>query len=314
MFNNPAFFACFAPKDTTSSPKKEQLVVPKMPLKMESLLLIVTGASRGLGKAIVDVMCLKASPSLFQVDQIHLILVARSAGRLEKIGREIVQHYEKSTTTIKLSCHAVDLSALDQLDANTDRIFQGLDLSNYDRAIFVNNHGSIGSIGPCSESPSAQAMNDDVQLNVTSCLWLSSRFAKLVQQSQASTTSSYKCKTTLVNISSLLAIESFPSMGIYGAGKAARDHYHRTMAKEIPSDRMKILNYAPGPLETDMVTEIRTAPSLDKSLQATFNKKLIEPKNSAWKLIKLLLSPDVSFATGDHVDYFDLPDDASDQK
>ena len=269
------------------------------------MLLIVTGASKGLGKAIVDVMCLEAPGSLFQADKIHVILVARSADRLEEIGRTIL-HHEKSKTTIKLSCHSVDLSALDQLDANIDRIFQDLDVSAYDRAIFVNNHGSIGFLGPCAESPSVEAMSSNVQLNITSCLWLSSRFAKLVQESPKS-----DCKVTLVNISSLLAVESFPTMGIYGAGKAARDHFHRTMAKEIPPDQMKILNYAPGPLETDMVTEIRTAPKLDESLKPAFDKKLIDPKESAMKLAKLILSSD--FESGSHVDYYDLPGGESDQ-
>jgi short-subunit dehydrogenase len=79
-------------------------------------------------------------------------------------------------------------------------------------------------------------MKSTVDVNITSCLWWSSRLVKLVQESFENAdkkTNNNKTKATLVNISSLLAIESFPTMGIYGAGKAARDHFHTTMAKEI---------------------------------------------------------------------------------
>ena len=296
-----SFPSCLSPEGQTLSPRKKSTDTW---VKMESMLLIVSGASKGFGKSVADVMCLEAPGYLFQVDRIHLILIARSADRLEKIGRNILQHHETSKATIKLSCHSCDLSDLDQLDANIDRIFHEVNVADFDRAIFVNNHGSIGFLGPCAESPSLEAMDSNVQLNITSCLWLSSRFAKLIQ---GSSESGGDCKATLVNVSSLLAVESFPSMGIYGAGKAARDHFHKTMAKEIPPERIKILNYAPGPLETDMIEEIRAAPKLDESLKPAFEKKAIDPRDSAMKLAKLIIASS-DFESGAHVDYYDLPD------
>ena len=309
MFPGINLTSCLSPEGQTISPKKKTRSETWVENKMESLLLIVSGASKGFGKAVVDVMCLEAPGKLFHVDRIHLILVARSADRLEEIGRTILQYHDDemsnahSQATIKLSCHSCDLADMDQLDDNIDRMFQGIRVSEFDRAVFVNNHGSIGFLGPCAESPSLEAMKSNVQLNITSNLWLSSRFAKLVKQSSES---GGTCKATLVNISSLLAVECFPSMGIYGAGKAARDHFHKTMAQEIPPDRLKILNYAPGPLETDMIEEIRLAPKLDESLKPAFEKKAIDPKESAMKLAKLILVSD--FESGSHVDYYDLPD------
>ena len=95
-------------------------------------------------------------------------------------------------------------------------------------------------------------------------------------------------------------------MGIYGAGKAARDHFHVTLSKEISPTILKILNYAPGPLETDMVTEIRQAPKLDESLRPAFAKQLIDPMDSAQKLIQLVLEKDETYQSGQHVDYYDL--------
>jgi sepiapterin reductase len=270
---------------------------------MESMLVVVTGASKGLGAAIANTFCIEApKKSLVKVDRIRVILVARSSDLLENISRGILQQHQRENPEIdvKLSQHGVDLSDLDRLDAHIDEIFSDVDLSSFDRVVFVNNAGSIGFLGPCHESPSLLEMKKAVDLNVTSALWMSCRFAKLIQGANA------KDKATLVNISSLLALEAFPTMGIYAAGKAARDHYHATMAKELSSETLKILSYAPGPLETEMVNEIRAAPKLDEGLKPAFNKKLIAPSDTAWKLARLVLSGD--YESGAHVDYYDLPE------
>jgi len=77
------------------------------------------------------------------------------------------------------------------------------------------------------------------------------------------------------------------------------------MAKEISPETLKILNYAPGPLETKMVDEIRTAPKLDETLREGFMNPVLLPEESAMKLIKLVLSSD--YESGSHVDFYDLP-------
>ena len=51
------------------------------------------------------------------------------------------------------------------------------------------------------------------------------------------------------------------------AGKAARDMLFRTMALEDSS--VRVLNYAPGPVETDMNVEARTL-SADNELRQMF--------------------------------------------
>ena len=83
----------------------------------------------------------------------------------------------------------------------------------------------------------------------------------------------WRCNNFLVvNVSSLCAVQAFDSWGIYCAGKAARDMYHAVLAQELTKQaaatvegtaggvsgrKMLVLNYAPGPLDTDMQKEIR---------------------------------------------------------
>jgi len=42
-----------------------------------------------------------------------------------------------------------------------------------------------------------------------------------------------KTSLHIVNISSLMAVETFPGYGLYCAGKFARDAFHTVVAKEV---------------------------------------------------------------------------------
>ena len=121
-------------------------------------------------------------------------------------------------------------------------------------------------------------------------------------------------KIHIVNVSSLAAIQAFESWGIYCAGKAARDMLYKVIAKELAilyptSTPIKLLNYAPGPLDTDMQKQIREGEHVDKANQQLFiemqkNNQLIDPAVSAEKMIAFLAKDE--YASGDHVDFFDL--------
>lgn len=70
----------------------------------------------------------------------------------------------------------------------------------------------------------------------------------------------------------------------------------------------KTLNYAPGPLDTDMQAELRASETLhpatrEWSLEAFQEGKLVTPQASAAKCICLLTEG--RFASGAHVDYYD---------
>lgn len=70
------------------------------------------------------------------------------------------------------------------------------------------------------------------------------------------------------------------------------------------SSNLRFLNYAPGPLETDMATELRTAEALHASLKPHFANRLLDPLDSARVLVNLVLED--SFENGHHVDYYDI--------
>ena len=82
--------------------------------------------------------------------------------------------------------------------------------------------------------------------------------------------------------------------------------YYACLAKELmaKSPIIRLLNYAPRPLETEMVEEIRAAPALDSSLKPNFAQQLLEPLDSARILVQLIRKD--NFVSGAHIDYYDV--------
>ena len=257
------------------------------------LLLLISGASRGLGRAVAEAFSRQSASWM----SIRFVLMARSVEGLEATRQALLT---RPVDTVHLQ--EMDFSDLSLLDARLDavldheRVYQESTETPADHVIFINNHGSLGHIGTSLDSPSLAEMQQNINLNVTSCLWTSVRIARFSRQV-------LKVPCTVVNISSLVAIQTFPTMGIYSAGKAARDSYHKAMALEQDDKDVRVLNYAPGPLETDMATELCTADQLDETLKPHFQKQLVDPADSAQALVKLVLED--AFETGSHVDYFD---------
>ncbi|KAL3919238.1 MAG: hypothetical protein SGILL_003854 [Bacillariaceae sp.] len=272
---------------------------------------IITGASRGLGRAIA----LEATEAAAILDNqnhacVQFVLVARSLEDLVETARAMTSIWNKAetimSTTLLTITKVIDLSDLETLEAKWDETIASI-IFDSDQVVFINNAGILGHLGPCSTTPSLKDMQQTVDLNVTSSLWLSSR---LIQQAKMANIASL----TIVNISSLVAISNdFVTMGIYSACKGASDKYHTIMAKEEETNEpsstlpvIKILNYAPGPLETKMTEQLRNAAQLDKTLQENFNKPLIQARDSAKKLMRLL--QENTWENGAHIDYYDLPE------
>ena len=108
-------------------------------------------------------------------------------------------------------------------------------------------------------------------------------------------------------------------MGVYCAGKAARDMFHKVLAKEYSEDdskqtteekqQFKVLNYAPGPCDTEMTDELAESTALDTKLHDYFesskqNNTLVKPEDSSKKLVDLLRND--TYESGAHIDYYDV--------
>lgn len=286
-------------------------------------LLVVTGASRGLGRHI-------ALQLVEQLQPTHVLLLARSVAGLEETAAALrvvpgpvsQPQIRVLSTDLAAACAASSgCAALWEEICSSLSITGVSDWKQFSRIVLVHNAGSLGALKPVSALLPAEMLSA-THLNLTSFMFLTAQFLHAA--------TSAEIPLTIVNISTLLATMTLPTMSLYCTLKAARETFLRSLVQEVdpplPSEAtaaaaaaaavhpraapVRVLNYAPGPLaDTDMVPEIIAAPLLDESVRQSFRSisSLVDPAASARKLVRLLQQefPSPQTPNGAHVDYFD---------
>jgi len=264
-------------------------------------IVIITGSSRGLGKS----LALSFAKSI--TNPLDLVLVGRSTNDLAATKNLIIENRNNLETTCKII--EADLSDLSSLPQTSELIFAQNPQHNYSNAYFLNNAGSLGRLSHIGSSDDLIDFTSAINFNITSSCYLTSEFVRRLSGLHNIE------KAVVVNISSLCAIKPFPSWGIYCAGKAAREMYHQVLAQENSKNhKLRVLNYSPGPLDTEMQRQIREGENVDKEIQAIYrdmymNNVLVDPQVSADKCLALLLSD--SYESGAHIDYYNVKADGS---
>ncbi|KAJ2358043.1 hypothetical protein IWW50_001235 [Coemansia erecta] len=255
---------------------------------------VVTGASGGLGQAIVQALSRRASA---QNEQRHIVLVGRNRRALEAASGRAVS---SSTRTYLVS--DLDLGQ----PAVTERVMAKLrevaePLTN-PRLTLVHCAGTLGDLSKTVDCYEEHDIAAYVAVNFTSFCALTSRFLAFARAQDAP-------RVCVVNISSLLAVQASANWGLYAAIKAARDQLLAVVAVENTSDcRVKTLSYAPGPLDNDMQREVRESigDPAQQQLYAGLHAegKLVVLDDTATVLCELL--DKWEFASGAHIDIYDV--------
>ncbi|CAH1790025.1 unnamed protein product [Owenia fusiformis] len=254
---------------------------------------LITGASRGLGHHIG-----KGFAEKF-VDHSMIVLVSRDEEGLAQTKQKIKQ----SNTKIDVLICPQDLSSDNEQDY--DNLFQKIITSNvflstkFEQAMIVHNAGSMGDVSKrVIDFKDPKHIQRYFNINVGSMLVLNSKFLDLFAADKVK-------HRVCIQLSSLCAIQAFKSWSLYCSGKAARDMLWSTLAEECPD--IRVLSYAPGPLDTEMQVVARTD-SADPDVKNMFikmhaEKQLVEPSSSVERLIKILEKD--AFKNGQHVDFYD---------
>lgn len=83
----------------------------------------------------------------------------------------------------------------------------------------------------------------------------------------------------ILNISSDAAVNAYPAWGGYGASKAALDHLSRTLAEEIGAAGVRVVALDPGEMDTRM--HAQAMPDADRS-------RLLRPESVAERIVRVL--------------------------
>ncbi|WP_116137587.1 SDR family oxidoreductase [Trinickia diaoshuihuensis] len=227
---------------------------------------IVTGHTRGLGAALVEALRGRG---------IDVLGVARSRRAPDDSPAALPGRFEE--VELDLS----DSDALAQwLAGDTIAAF----LRGAERALLVNNAGTVAPIGPCAVQQPAD-VGRAVALNVAAPLMLSSAFSAATAGLQ---------DRRIAHISSGAARNPYAGWNVYCATKAALDHHARAAALD-GEPALRVASVAPGVVDTDMQGEIRGTddarfPQRERFAEMKRAGQLTSPRDAAGKLVDYLLS------------------------
>ncbi len=190
---------------------------------LEGRIALVTGASRGIGRAAA--IALGAAGA-------HVILVARTVGALEEVD-DAIKSAGSTATLVPLNLK--DFTALDRLGASIYQRWGKLDA-------FLGNAGQLGALTPLSHLD-PKVFQEILDINVTANWRLIRSLDPLLRQSDAG---------RVVFVSSGAARKFTPYWGGYGMAKAALESLALTWAAESEQTKLRVNLFNPGPVRTAM--------------------------------------------------------------
>ena len=197
-----------------------------MDLKLAGKTVLITGGSKGIGRATADVMADEGC---------HIILVARNQAALEEAAAAI-----RSRRQVNVRVIAADLSS----DAAVRRV--AAEAGEID--ILVNNAGAIppGDLQAVDDARWRDAWDLKVFGYISFCRVV---YAQMKARRAG----------VIINVIGA-AGERFPTGYIAGAaGNASLMAFTRALGKGAPADGLRVVAINPGPVETDRLVMLRRA-------------------------------------------------------
>jgi len=281
---------------------------------LSTRVVLLTGASRGFGRAVAEALAAQATRT---GQQLHLILVARNAMGLSETERAVTTIVDSvlesgpSNQCVICTKFAVDLKSPEALNDEIDNIicYTKAALGTRGELLLVHNAGTLGQLSYVQDLHASECMAA-MNLNVTSVSILTARVLREFAPLCSLASSSTRIRIRIINVSSLLALQPFPAWSLYAAGKAARDMLMRVIATEAEARKedIRTLSYAPGPMQTAMVEEVMETCD-DPGVRQKFHDMhreglLLNPRDSADKLVQLLERD--AYENGAHIDFYDV--------
>jgi NAD(P)-dependent dehydrogenase (short-subunit alcohol dehydrogenase family) len=232
---------------------------------------IVTGASRGIGRATAEVLA---------ADGCNVVLTSRNQEALDEVAADLGQRYPG----VGVLAHAAHAAEPDQAGACVDAA-----MARFGRIdVLVNNAGTNPYFGPLVDLDATRA-EKTVRLNQYGVvLWTQLVWKASMAQHGGS----------IVNVASVGGLLTEPGIGYYNATKAAVIHLTRQFAQEL-APTVRVNAVAPGVVRTQLARALWE--NYEEQLkQALPLARIGEPADVA-ELIGFLAGPKASWITGQTV-------------
>jgi NAD(P)-dependent dehydrogenase (short-subunit alcohol dehydrogenase family) len=237
------------------------------PLRLDGRVVIVTGASRGIGAAVARISAGLGA---------HVVGVARSEDAVRSVLADLLT--ESRAVVGDVSDPAIAEQAVEAA-GELGRLWA-----------LVNNAGIGSGYKPVIDTSLAE-WDEVMRVNLMGA----ASFARAAGAAMAAAGSGGR----IVNVSSIAGLTGLPNIAPYNATKAAMDALTRTMAVELGSAGICCNSVAPGTIATEMVDELLTAnPALkERFISKTPLGRVGVTDEAAWPIV-FLLTDAAAFLTG----------------
>jgi uncharacterized protein len=219
---------------------------------------VVTGASKGLGKAFAHQLAAQGY---------DLLLIARSEKMLRSEADAIQKKY-----TVKANVLAADLSS----QTGTDAVVTWITQHHFQPSVLINNAGY--ACWGFFDKIEKQKHGEMMQVNMSTLLNLTWELIPILRKSE---------QAYILNVASTAAFQAVPTMIVYAASKAFVRSFTRGLRFELRKTNISVTCLSPGPIATNFIQQAgmeamqetaakfeMTADEVAKTgLKALFNKK-----------------------------------------
>lgn len=228
---------------------------------------VVTGGSRGIGRGVALSLARQGA---------DVLLVARDAGRMQEVEREIEQLGRRARS---VQVDVRDHAAIDALMADAVEQFGGMD-------IFVSNAG-VTSMTRLLDTPQEQ-VDRIIDTNLKGSIqFLQAAGRRMIQQGRGG---------AIVIVTSINALWPLPSQAVYSSTKAALEALMRCMASDLAKHGIRVNSVAPGAIRTDMNPHF--TPEVEARVEKMIALRRVGTAEEIGDVVAFLASEAARYVTG----------------
>ncbi len=237
-------------------------------MNFKGKVVLVTGATRGIGKAIAIAFAKQGAK----------VVVNYSVSR-EEAEKTVEEINALGSEAIAVQCNVSDVKQVKQMIGKTLEVYRKID-------VLINNAGIFDTKNKKFTELTASDWERILKVNLIGT-FLCTQAASIVMKRQKS--------GKIVNISSIRGLEHCGRTTDYGAAKAGVINFTKTVAKELAPE-INVNAVAPGWIDTESNAD--TAPEVKKiEIEKIYLKRMGKPEEIA-NAVLFLASEEANYITG----------------
>lgn len=221
-------------------------------MQIEGQGVLITGASRGLGRALAEALAAKGG---------RVVLVARDARPLEDVVATIRANGGDAHA---IAADISDKAAIHRIAGQAQGLVGEIGIAIH----------NASTLGPVPLRLLLDTECEDLTAVLETNLVGPFRLTKILAGAMA-----LRGAGTIVHVSSDAAVEAYPRWGAYAVSKAAQDHLSRVLAAELEGTGVRVFAVDPG--EMDTVMHAAAIPDADRAT-------LARPRDVAARIVSMI--------------------------